>query len=120
MDNSEIYAIVQLGIIGGCVALSIIGAAITLPFIARSWFKSQRAEMELSLKQSMIERGMTAQQICAVIEANGERRFENTRSSATAGATDMPRPPVSANEWREWAKDLKGWARSWKHQRTKV
>jgi hypothetical protein len=108
MDNSEIYAIVQLGIIGAAAALLILGVAISGPFIARYWYKARRAEMDAGLKQAMIERGMTAQQICAVIEASDDRKPER------------PPEPVAANEWKEWANDWKDWAHRWKGRRSKV
>jgi hypothetical protein len=108
MDSSDIYAIVQLGIIGTGAALLIIGGCISGPFIARYWYKARRAELDSSLKQAMIERGMTAQQICAVIEASDERKPE--------------RPPAAApaNEWKEWANDWRDWANRWKNRRAKV
>ena len=108
MDNSEIYAIVQLSIIGGAVALLIIGASIAGPFIARFWYMAQRAEMDTALKQAMLERGMTAQQICAVIEASPDRKGN--------------RAPVlpAANDWKEWANDWRDWAHRWKDRKAKV
>jgi hypothetical protein len=109
MDNAEVYAIVQLGIIGGAVALLIVGGAISGPFIARYWYKARRAEMELSLKQSMIERGMTAQQICAVIEAGEERK-----------PPEPPRIRELPNDWKEWANDWKDWAHRWKGHKSKA
>ncbi len=104
MDSGEVYAIVQLGVIGGAVALCIIGASVAGPFVARYWYKAQRAEMELSLKHAMLERGMTAEQICAVIEA-GE------------GAKAPPAPPVSAaNDWRQWKRQWKDQWKAWKQR----
>jgi hypothetical protein len=47
----------------------VVGAGVAVPFLAHYWYKARRAEMELSLKQAMVERGMTAAEICAVIEA---------------------------------------------------
>lgn len=108
MDSNDIYNIVQLGIIGSAVGLLIIGGSISGPFFARYWYKARRAEMELSLKQAMVERGMTAQQICEVMEAGDERKAER------------PRGPVAANEWKEWANDWKDWAHCWKGRRSKV
>jgi hypothetical protein len=114
MESSDIYSIVQLGIIGAAVTLLIVGAAISGPFLARYWYKARRAEMESSLKQSMIERGMTAEQICAVIEAGEERK-------------QPPPPPElppsraeNLNDWKEWANDWKSWAHRWKGRRTRV
>jgi hypothetical protein len=105
MDNHEIYAIVQLGIIGGAVALLIIGASIAGPFFARYWYLSRRAEMEATLKQAMIERGMTAQQICAVIESSEGRKTI---------LPSIPDPAELANECKDWANNWKDWAQRWK------
>jgi hypothetical protein len=108
MDSSDIYAIVQLGIIGTAVGLLIIGASIAGPFMARYWYKTRRAELDSALKQSMLERGMTAQQICAVIEASEDRKAE------------PPPVPVTVNEWKDWANDWRDWAHRWKARRSKV
>jgi hypothetical protein len=108
MDSSDIYSIVQLGIIGAAVMLLIIGAAISGPFMARYWYKTRRAELESSLKQAMIERGMNAQEICAVIGAGEERKPE--------------RPPIpgAGNDWKEWAHEWKDWAHRWKGRRSRA
>jgi hypothetical protein len=58
--HKDAYAV--LGAVG--IAVCIAG-----PFVAYYWFQARRAEMVLSLKQSMIERGMSADEICAVMEA---------------------------------------------------
>jgi hypothetical protein len=47
----------------------VVGLSVALPIIAHYWYRARRAEMELSLKQAMVERGMSADEICAVIEA---------------------------------------------------
>jgi hypothetical protein len=100
----DIYSIVLLGIIGGTVALLIIGAAISGPFLARYWYKARRAEMELSLKQTMVERGMTAQQICAVMEAGTPPKPENARpADLHKDLKDM------AHEWMGWPRRGKWW-----------
>ena len=72
MDSSDIYSIVQLGIIGVAVLTLIIGAAISGPFMARYWYKARRAEMESTLKQSMIDAGYRADEIVRVLNA-GDR-----------------------------------------------
>lgn len=59
-SHKDAYPVLMILIIGLCVAI---------PFIAHYWYKARRAEMELSLKQAMVERGMSAAEICAVIEA---------------------------------------------------
>lgn len=38
-------------------------------FVSHYWYKLRRTEMELGLKQTMIDRGMTAEEICAVVES---------------------------------------------------
>jgi hypothetical protein len=111
MDSSDIYSIVQLGIIGTAVLTLIIAAAISGPFMARYWYKARRAEMDSSLKQSMIERGMTAEQICAVIQATDEAK--------PVPPPERPSPSAAANDWREWAHEWRDWAHRWKGRRSK-
>jgi hypothetical protein len=45
------------------------GLTVAIIFVAHFWYKLRRAEMELGLKQAMIERGMSAEEICKVIES---------------------------------------------------
>jgi hypothetical protein len=45
------------------------GLTVAIIFVAHYWHKVRRAELELSLKQTMVERGMTAEEICAVVES---------------------------------------------------
>jgi hypothetical protein len=58
--------------------LLVIGISVVIPFIAQYWYKTRRAEMELGLKQAMVERGMSAADICAVIEAGKSGQPETT------------------------------------------
>jgi hypothetical protein len=51
------------------LGLLVAALGVAVPFIAHYWYKTRRAEMELSLKQAMVERGMTAAEIVAVMEA---------------------------------------------------
>ena len=51
------------------LVFAVVAIGVVIPFIAHYWYKTRRAEMELSLKQTMVERGMSAEEICAVIEA---------------------------------------------------
>ncbi len=68
------------------LALLVAGLAVALPFVAQFWFKARRAEMELSLKQAMVERGMSAGEICAVMEAGeASRRREEGEDSQVSG-----------------------------------
>jgi hypothetical protein len=66
-------------------ALALVGVAISIAaiFVARFWFEGKRSEMELALKQSMVERGMNAAEICAVIEARtgGKREIDEESQS---------------------------------------
>ena len=107
---NDAYRITELVVIGSVVALSVVSVCISAPFVVRFWYKARRAEMELSLKQSMIDRGMTAQQICAVIYAGDGRRVERER----------PCPPATPNDWKEWAHEWKDWAHRWKARRARV
>jgi hypothetical protein len=54
--------------------------AITLgvasPTIAYYWFKARRVELELTLKRELAERGMSAAEICAVVEAGTNRKTD--------------------------------------------
>ena len=49
--------------------LAVIGVCISGTFIAWFWFKHLRTAMELELKRDLAERGMSAAEIRAVIEA---------------------------------------------------
>jgi hypothetical protein len=60
LSNREAYPVLMMMVIGICVAG---------PFVAKYWYKARRSEMELGLKQAMVERGMSAAEICSVIEA---------------------------------------------------
>jgi hypothetical protein len=111
METSDIYSLVQLSIIGVAVVAAIVGAAISGPMIAGFWYKARRNEMELTLKQSMIERGMTADEIRTVMEAGGEERKQV--------ATGQPMPPP-IQDWKQWAHDWKQWAHCWKGRRMRV
>jgi hypothetical protein len=110
----DVYNIVQLGIIGAAVLTLIIGAAISGPFMARYWYKARRAEMESTLKQSMIERGMTAEQICAVIQATDE-----PKPQPQPQPPERPSASAPPNDWREWAHEWRDWAHRWKGRRSR-
>jgi len=43
--------------------------AVSGPMIAYVWFRHKRAERELELKHMLAERGMSADEICAVVRA---------------------------------------------------
>jgi hypothetical protein len=108
MDSADIFSVVLLGIIGGVAALLIVGASISAPFVMRYWYQARRSEMELGLKQAMIERGMTAQQICAVIESTEGR------------PGNPPRPPITPANWKEWAHNWREWVNAAKERKEKV
>lgn len=50
----------------------IVGLAVSGPFLVYYWFKGRRAEMEIELKRELAQRGMSAAEICAVIEAGNK------------------------------------------------
>jgi hypothetical protein len=66
-SHKDAYAVLAFLVLGLCAAG---------PIVAFYWFKTRRVEMELALKQSMIERGMTAEEICAVMNAGVNSRPE--------------------------------------------
>jgi hypothetical protein len=45
-------------------------------FIAHYWYKTRREEIRASLKQTMLERGMSAYEIRTVIEAGSDEAGE--------------------------------------------
>ncbi len=47
-----------------------------VPVVAHYWYKTRKAELEASLKREMIERGMSADEICKVLAASGRKREE--------------------------------------------
>jgi hypothetical protein len=119
MESADIYSIVQLGIIGLCVILAIVGGCISGPFIARYWYMSRRVEMETALKQSMLERGLTAEQICAVIGSSEEKKPEQPQVAANS-ERPCPPPPPNVNDWKQWANEWRDWAHHWKGRRARV
>ncbi len=62
----------------------IVGVAISGPFIAHYWYRTRRAELEAALKRDLLERGMSAAEICAVIEAGECSKPESDREPAAA------------------------------------
>lgn len=59
--NSETVTIV--------LAFAFLTAIILVPVLARYWYLVQVRQWESSLKQSMVERGMSAEEIKAVLDA---------------------------------------------------
>jgi hypothetical protein len=53
-----------------------------LPTLAHYWYKARKAELEASLKHEMLQRGMSADEICQVLEATSDgvpkQRLRNT------------------------------------------
>jgi hypothetical protein len=43
-----------------------------LPWLAHYWYKARKAELDASLKQEMLHRGMTAAEIVQVLEASSD------------------------------------------------
>lgn len=50
-----------------------LGLVIIVPTVARIWVSMKTKEWEASLKHSMLERGMSAQEIQMVLDAGGSR-----------------------------------------------
>ena len=73
--------------------------------------------METALKQSMLERGMTAEQICAVIQGTDETKTEGPRVANSD--RPCPPPPPNVNDWKQWANEWRDWAHHWKGRRAK-
>jgi hypothetical protein len=68
------------------LVFAVVAIGVVIPFVAHYWYKTRRAEMELSLKQAMVERGMSAEEICAVIEAGqGGKPEGDTEERVTTG-----------------------------------
>jgi hypothetical protein len=76
-SHNDAYAVVGLLGLGLCAAV---------PFLAHYWYKIRRAELELSLKQAMVERGMSAADICAVIEAGEAARPDSALEAVPSPA----------------------------------
>jgi hypothetical protein len=53
-------------------------------FVSHFWYKARRAEMELALKQSMVERGMSATDICSVIDAGASGKPDTEEDAQLA------------------------------------
>lgn len=70
-SDSEVELFIPLGV------LFIIGATISAVFAVIQWRKIRIAEMEATLKQQMLDRGMTADEIVRVLGAssNGQSRL---------------------------------------------
>ena len=50
--------------------------AVAVPFTVAYWFKARHVEMELTLKRNWPSRGMSAAEICAVVEAGAGRKTD--------------------------------------------
>jgi hypothetical protein len=65
--------------------------AITLmcivPVIAGAWYKIRKAELEAGLKREMIERGMSADEICRVLHASPTHQIDETDEKHKERAT---------------------------------
>jgi hypothetical protein len=53
-----------------------------VPTISFYWYKIRRAEMDTALKQDMLERGMSAEEIKTVLEASSHGDAKGCRRSA--------------------------------------
>jgi hypothetical protein len=61
------------------LVFAVLALGVVIPFIAHYWYHLRRAEAEVALKQAMVERGMSAEEICAVIEAGHGGKPEGDR-----------------------------------------
>jgi hypothetical protein len=75
LSNKEAYMVLVFLVVGLCIAAV---------FAAHYWYKLRRAEMELSLKHAMVERGMSAAEICAVIESGHSGKPDSTEAPSAA------------------------------------
>jgi hypothetical protein len=70
--------------------LFIIFAAVTLmsviPTLAHYWYKARKAELETSLKQDMLQRGMSAAEIQQVLEASADGARKGCSRAARGSA----------------------------------
>jgi hypothetical protein len=62
--------------------------------VAHYWFKTKREEIEGALKQEMIQRGMSADEIVKVIAASRGKRGEDERDDQTESAKARDMPPA--------------------------
>ncbi len=58
------------------ILVGIVCLAVVAPIIAYFSIKARRVEMELLLKRELAERGMSAAEICAVVEASADRKTD--------------------------------------------
>jgi hypothetical protein len=59
-----------------------------VPTISYHWYKIRRAEMDTALKQDMLQRGMSAEQIKTVLEASSHGEGTGCRRSAARTARE--------------------------------
>jgi hypothetical protein len=50
-----------------------------VPMISHHWYKLRRAEMDSALKQDMLQRGMSAEEIKTVLEASSRAEAKGCR-----------------------------------------
>ena len=82
--NEYTFVLLLVGI--SCLAL-------VAPIIAYFSLKARRAEMELTLKRELAERGMSAAEICAVVESSvgGKSDADLVKVSKPMGLPVRPR-----------------------------
>jgi hypothetical protein len=71
------------------LALLVTGLCVAVPFIAHYWYKIRSAEMELSLKHAMVERGMSAAEICAVLQAGASGKSDSDEEARAASSSKV-------------------------------
>ncbi|MFL5328301.1 MAG: hypothetical protein ACJ8C4_05260 [Gemmataceae bacterium] len=67
MSKLDGEAVIGLAAVLGSFVVGIVA------ILGYSWQKVRRSETDAALKQDMLNRGMTAEQICAVLDAGGAK-----------------------------------------------
>lgn len=77
MSSEHVFYVVVTAIVCGC-------AALVAPWLAYFWYAARRAEQEAVLKKSMLDRGMSPDEIVKVVTAGRPPAVESDR-----GLTNM-------------------------------
>lgn len=76
---------ILLGAILGTLAIVAVTAVCIAAIISEAWRKVRQTEDNNALKQSMLDRGMTADEIAAVVKASPEKRASFVFNGGRAG-----------------------------------